>query len=76
MEKIIFVTNFFGNGGAARVMSTLIEYFSKEGRQVEIVSFLNREDTYKIPENVKYTVLEYKRRKQKNTKSKEFKKDF
>ena len=57
-------------------MSTLIEYFSKEGRQVEIVSFLNREDTYKIPENVKYTVLEYKKRKQENTKSKEFKKDF
>ena len=62
MKKIIFVTNFFGNGGAARVMSTLIEYFNKESTEIEVVSFLDRKDTYKIPQNVKYTTLKYKKR--------------
>ena len=62
--KIIFVTNYFGNGGAATVMKIIIEDLIKtEKYDIEIVSFDqknkfdNTKSRYEIPENVKFVEL-------------------
>lgn len=63
--KLIFVTNYFGNGGAATVMKIIIEDLIKtEKYNIEIISFDQKnkfDDTknrYEIPKNVKFTVLQ------------------
>ena len=65
MEKVIFVTNFLGNGGAARVMSVVANYLVERNIEVEICSFLDREGTYKLNKKIKYNIIECK--KQNNT---------
>lgn len=58
MKKVIFVTNFLGNGGAARVMSILADNLIQKNIEVEILSFLDREDKYRIDKKAKLTVIE------------------
>ena len=60
MSKVVFVTNFLGNGGSARVMSIIAEYVNKKNIEVEILSFMDEKGVYKINENIKYTVLKCK----------------
>lgn len=60
MKKVIFVTNFLGNGGAARVMSILADSLLEKNMEVEILSFLDRNDRYKINDKIKITVLNCK----------------
>lgn len=58
-KKILFVSNYFGNGGAATVMKTIAEYLEKENYEVEVISFLDDEKIYKLPDNIKYTPIKY-----------------
>ena len=60
MNKVIFITNFLGNGGAARVMSVVANYLEDRDVDVEIYSFLDREGMYKLNKNVKYNIIECK----------------
>lgn len=60
MKKVIFVTNFLGNGGAARVMSILADSLLEKNMEVEILSFLDRNDMYKINDKIKITVIKCK----------------
>ena len=60
MNKVIFVTNFLGNGGAARVITVIANYLVEKNYQVEIVSFLDGKDRYKINKNIKYNVIKCK----------------
>lgn len=60
MDKVIFVTNFLGNGGAARVMSVVANYLENKDVDVEICSFLDREGTYNVDERIKYNIIECK----------------
>lgn len=60
MKKVIFVTNFLGNGGAARVMSILADSLLEKNMEVEILSFLDRNDRYKINDKIKITVINCK----------------
>lgn len=62
MSKVIFVTNFLGNGGAARVMSIVASSLFKKGIEVEIISFLDRKDAYKVNAEIKTIVLKCKNR--------------
>ena len=62
--KLIFVTNYFGNGGAATVMKIIIEDLIKtEKYDIEIISFDqknkfdNNKNRYEIPKNVNFTEL-------------------
>ena len=57
MKKVIFVTNFLGNGGAARVMSILADNLLKKNMKVEILSFLDRSDTYELDSDINLIVL-------------------
>ena len=60
MKKIIFITNFLGNGGAARVMSVLANYLEDNDIDIEILSFLDMDGKYKVNENVKYSIIKCK----------------
>ena len=60
MDKVIFVTNFLGNGGAARVMSILADNLIYKNKNIEIISFLDRNDTYELKNDIKLTVLSVK----------------
>ena len=57
MNKVIFVTNFLGNGGAARVMSILANRLIEENFTVEIISFLHRDGEYTVNKNIKIFYL-------------------
>lgn len=64
MKKIIFVTNYFGNGGAARVMQVLAKEFSKKNDyEVMIVSFLDDNNKYNLPEKISYVTIDSKQKK-------------
>jgi len=63
MKKVVFVTNFLGNGGAARVMSIIANHFSNQNINVEIISFLESfkgKERYKVNNNIKFTYLKCK----------------
>lgn len=54
-KEILFISNFFGNGGAARVISLLSEEFAKQGYDVSICSFSNNNfRNYNTPLNVNH----------------------
>ncbi len=57
LKKIVFVTNYFGNGGAATVMKTIIENLPKGKYKIKLISFLDDENKYEIPDNVEYIKL-------------------
>ncbi|MBQ6285182.1 MAG: glycosyltransferase [Bacilli bacterium] len=57
MKKIIFITNYFGNGGAATVMKTLIENLPINEYDISLISFLDDDNKYNIPVNTKYINL-------------------
>ena len=54
-KEVIFVSNFFGDGGAARVISVLAESLAEQGYKVTICSypFKNREE-YRHSDKVSY----------------------
>ena len=54
MKNIIFITNYFGHGGAATVMKTIIERLPEDKYNIKLISFLDDDKKYKIPENVEY----------------------
>lgn len=57
LKKIIFVTNYFGNGGAATVMKSIINHLNKTEYSVLLISFLDDQNKYDVPENVTYISL-------------------
>ena len=57
MKDIIFVSNYFGNGGAATVMKSLIEKLPKDKYNIKLISFLDDEKKYKIPNEIEYINL-------------------
>ena len=62
-RKIIFISNYFGNGGAARVIQVLSKTLSdKEDCEVKILSFRDDDKKYEVPDKVLYECV--------NTKSK------
>lgn len=58
MKEIIFVSNFLGNGGAARVISVLAEAFANKKYQVTICYYPYNGEEYKHCEKVKYIKLD------------------
>ena len=62
LKKIIFVTNYFGNGGAATVMKSIINHLNKAEYSVILISFLDDQNKYDVPENVTYISLTNKMR--------------
>jgi glycosyltransferase involved in cell wall biosynthesis len=63
VKKVIFVSNFVGNGGAGRVMSLIANYFSENHINVTICSFSDDYDTYPINKNINNILMKpkYKR---------------
>ncbi len=59
-ENLIFITNYFGNGGAATVMKTLSQELNTNNYNVTIISFLDDENKYEIPNNCNYIFLNEK----------------
>ena len=61
MKKILFVSNFFGNGGAARVMNIISNSLSKsKDYQITIVSFIEFDNKYTFPQNTIHFTLKSK----------------
>lgn len=56
-NAIVFISNFLGNGGAARVICVLAEELAKRGYDVTVLSFPFHEDEYKLNAGVKQIVL-------------------
>lgn len=56
-QKIIFITNVLGNGGAGRVMATIANYLACEKYEVDILSFLDNYETYDIHNEIKNKVI-------------------
>lgn len=50
--KIDFIIGSLQGGGAERVVSTLANYFAKEGHKVRIITFRERQDVYELHKNV------------------------
>lgn len=63
-KEVLFVSNFLGDGGAARVISVLAEELANKGYEVTICSypFKNREE-YHHSQNVKYVKFEMQHQK-------------
>lgn len=63
-KEVLFVSNFLGDGGAARVISVLAEELANNGYEVTICSypFKNREE-YRHAKNVKYVKFEMQHKK-------------
>lgn len=63
-KEVLFVSNFLGDGGAARVISVLAEELANKGYEVTICSypFRNREE-YHHAQNVKYVKFEMQHQK-------------
>ena len=58
-KKIVFISNYFGNGGAANVIKTLAQNFSeKQGYDVTIVAMQDDEKKYTVPSNVKFICID------------------
>lgn len=63
MKKIIFISNYFGNGGAARVMQVLADHLTKTSEwNIKIIAFKTDNKIYKIPQNVEYCVLKSRKK--------------
>lgn len=61
-KKVIFVTYYFGNGGAATVMKLIAQQLVESGSyDVEIVSMLDDENKYEIPKSVKLSAISMKK---------------
>ena len=59
MTKIVFVTNAMLTGGAERVISTLSNYFVKEGTEVSIITIMNTPCEFELDSRVKcYSIYE------------------
>lgn len=56
-QKIIFITNILGNGGAGRVMATIANYLACKKYKVEILSFLDNYETYDVHNEIKSRVI-------------------
>lgn len=56
-EKVIFVSNFVGNGGAGRVLSILANRFSESNRVVTICTFSDKKETYPINSNIRNIII-------------------
>lgn len=56
-NAIVFISNFLGNGGAARVICVLAEELAKRGYEVTVLSFPFHEAEYKLNAGVKQIVL-------------------
>lgn len=56
-NAIVFVSNFLGNGGAARVLSVLAEELARRGYEVSVMSFPFNEAEYKLNADVKRIAL-------------------
>ena len=63
-KEVLFVSNFLGDGGAARVISVLAEELANKGYEVTICSypFKNKEE-YRHTQNVKYVKFEMQHQK-------------
>lgn len=61
MEKkeIVFISNFLGNGGAARVMSVLAESFYAQGYPVTVCSFPAGGVEYELSEGIRRVRFRY-----------------
>lgn len=59
-NKIVFVSNFFGNGGAARVIDVLSNGFANKGCDVYVISYSRNDVQYPKRENVKYIDISVK----------------
>jgi len=59
-REILFVSNFLGNGGAARVITVLAESFMKSGWKVSICSFPFEGMEYSKTPGINYIILEQK----------------
>ena len=56
VKKIAFLINSLTNGGAERVLSTVVSSLKKEGYQVELIC-LEKDDFYSVDDSVKVTYL-------------------
>ncbi|MDF2472259.1 MAG: hypothetical protein K0R21_41 [Anaerocolumna sp.] len=56
-RKIIFISNFVGNGGAGRVLSLVANYFARQSMDVTICSFLDDQATYEMEDNIKQILI-------------------
>jgi glycosyltransferase involved in cell wall biosynthesis len=56
-EKIIFISNFVGNGGAGRVMSLIANYFAGQHIDVTICSFLDAQEKYQLNHKIKIILI-------------------
>lgn len=61
-KEIVFVSNFLGNGGAARVITILADALTKKGYKVTICTFPFNDKEYTIKENVNYVKLSTKKK--------------
>lgn len=63
-KEVLFVSNFFGDGGAARVISVLAEELVNRGYAVTVCSYPRKDrEEYRRAANVKYVRFEMKHRK-------------
>ena len=63
-KEVLFVSNFFGDGGAARVISVLAEELANRGYAVTVCSYPRKDrEEYRRAANVKYVRFEMKHRK-------------
>ena len=59
-NKIVFVSNFLGNGGAARVINVLADGFCEKGLDVTIISYKGNAAAYPRKEHINYVDIEAK----------------
>lgn len=58
MKRHIFFIGTLCNGGAERVVSILAGHMAKQGMDVEILTYYDREISYELDSRVKHTVVE------------------
>ena len=58
MKRHIFFIGTLCNGGAERVVSILAGHMAKQGMDVEILTYYDREVSYELDSRVKHTVVE------------------
>jgi glycosyltransferase involved in cell wall biosynthesis len=59
-NKVIFVSNLVGNGGAGRVLSLVANYFSRKSMNVIIYSFQDNHATYELEDSIDQIVMKPK----------------
>ena len=63
-KEVVFVSNFYGDGGAARVISVLAEELVNNGYEVTICSYpLKNKEEYRHAANIKYVKFEMQHQK-------------